>query len=129
VITDGEIGETYNIGGNNEIPNIEIVKTICTSIDALFAQNPALQKSYPDAPAAHGEPTSSLITFVKDRLGHDWRYAIDATRAETELQYVPLESFATGLDKTLRWMLDNEAWWRAVMDGSYRDWIEKNYAS
>jgi len=129
VINDGEIGETYNIGGNNEIPNITIVKTICQSIDVLFEENPALAKLYPDAPAARGESTESLITFVTDRLGHDWRYAIDASRAETELKYSPQESFETGLHKTIGWMLANETWWRAVMDGSYRDWIEKNYAS
>ncbi len=129
VIKDGEIGETYNIGGNNEIPNIQIVQAICGCIDSTFAADRSLKKSYPDAPAARGELTESLVTFVKDRPGHDWRYAIDATRAETELKYSPEESFATGLQKTLQWMLDNESWWRAVMDGSYRDWIERNYAS
>lgn len=128
VINAGEIGETYNIGGNNEIPNIDIVKTICRSIDDIFAGDATLREAYPDAPAARGETTESLITFVTDRLGHDWRYAIDARRAETELKYVPQESFETGLKKTLQWMLDNDSWWRAVMDGSYRDWIEKNYA-
>lgn len=127
VIRDGEIGETYNIGGNNEIPNIDIVKNICSSIDAIFENDPTLQGAYPDAPAARGETTESLITFVKDRLGHDWRYAIDATRAETELNYAPRESFSTGLKKTLQWMLANEKWWRSVMDGSYRDWIATNY--
>jgi dTDP-glucose 4,6-dehydratase len=127
VINAGQIGETYNIGGNNEIPNIEIVSKICASIDALFAKNPALRAAYPDTPAARGEPTESLVKFVKDRPGHDWRYAIDATRAATELKYAPQESFTTGLEKTLQWMLANEAWWCAVMDGSYRDWIEKNY--
>ena len=129
VIKGGEIGETYNIGGNNEIPNIEIVQTICRSIDDIFAEDSSLRVTYPDAPAARGEQTDSLITFVTDRLGHDWRYAIDARRSEVELNYAPQESFETGLRKTLQWMLDKEAWWRAVMDGSYRDWIEKNYAS
>ena len=129
VINGGEIGETYNIGGNNEIPNIEIVHTICQSIDDIFAKDVALGEAYPDAPAASGKPTRSLVTFVTDRPGHDWRYAIDASRAETELNYSPRESFGTGLQKTLDWMLDNEDWWRAVMDGSYRDWIEKNYES
>ena len=65
---------------------------------------------------------------MKDRLGHDWRYAIDATLAENELGYAPRQSFATGIQLTLDWMLENESWWRAVMDGSYRDWISKNYS-
>lgn len=128
VINSGEIGETYNFGGNNELPNIDVVKTICGCIDAVFTKDAALKKRFPDAPAAGGEPTKSLITFVTDRLGHDWRYAIDATRAENELNYSPQESFATGLQKTLHWMLSNESWWRAVMDGSYQNWIAKNYS-
>ena len=68
-----------------------------------------------------------MITYVKDRLGHDWRYAIDASKSSSELHYEPQENFDSGLGRTLEWMLDNETWWRAVMDGSYRDWIEKNY--
>ena len=127
VIGKGAIGETYNIGGNNERANIDIVRELCAAVDAMFEANTSLAKAYPDAPAANGEKTESLITFVKDRLGHDWRYAIDATRAETELGYAPEENFDSGLRRTLQWMLDNETWWRAVMDGSYREWISKNY--
>ena len=127
VIRDGRIGETYNIGGNNEIPNIDIVNTICDQIDARFAADDTLKDAFPDAPAARGESTAGLITFVKDRLGHDWRYAIDATRSEQELNYSPAENFSTGLDKTIDWIIAEEPWWRAVMDGSYRDWIAKNY--
>lgn len=129
VINSGKVGETYNIGGNNEIPNIDIVRTICELIDAAFEQNSTLVERFPDAPAAKGKRTETLIEYVKDRLGHDWRYAIDATYAHTELGYEPQESFASGLTKTLNWMLDNEVWWRAVMDGSYRDWISKNYTA
>jgi dTDP-glucose 4,6-dehydratase len=128
VIEKGAVGETYNIGGNNEWTNIDIVKQICSHIDNVFASDTGLRNSFPDAPAASGKPTESLITYVKDRLGHDWRYAIDATRASNELEYEPVETFETGLQRTLQWMLDNESWWRAVMDGSYRDWIEKNYS-
>lgn len=127
VISKGRLGETYNIGGNNEIPNIEIVNTICARIDARFSADEKLADAFPDAPAAKGEATASLITYVKDRPGHDWRYAIDATRAETELSYAPAENFSTGLDKTIDWMLAEEGWWRSVMDGSYRDWIARNY--
>ena len=127
VMDKGRIGETYNIGGNNECANIDIVKQICALIDATFDSRSDLAGIFPDAPAANGQPTESLISFVKDRLGHDWRYAIDATRSSTELGYSPRENFDSGLQRTLAWMLDNEAWWRAVMDGSYREWIETNY--
>lgn len=128
VINDGQVGETYNIGGNDERANIDIVREICARIDALFVERPELASAYPDAPAASGKPTETLITFVKDRLGHDWRYAIDASKSQNELGYEPQENFDSGLDQTIDWMLSNEAWWRAVMDGSYRDWLEKNYA-
>ena len=94
----------------------------------MFAERPELAATFPDAPAASGKLTESLITFVKDRLGHDWRYAIDATKSRDELKYVPAENFDSGLGRTIDWMLSNENWWRAVMDGSYRDWLEKNYA-
>ena len=124
----GKVGETYNIGGNNECSNLDIVGQVCAGLDRLFAESENLKKRFPDAPAASGKSTESLITFVKDRPGHDWRYAIDATRASEELQYAPQESFASGLQKTLDWMLANEPWWRSVMDGSYRDWIDKNYS-
>lgn len=127
VMQKGRVGETYNIGGNNECANIDIVNQICARIDSVFEERPDLAKAFPDAPAAKGESTDSLITFVKDRLGHDWRYAIDATKSTSELNYEPLEDFDSGLTRTLNWMLDNEPWWRAVMDGSYRDWLEKNY--
>lgn len=129
VIKKGVIGETYNIGGNNEWANIDIVKQICSYVDRIFATRQSLAASFPDAPAANGKATESLITYVKDRPGHDWRYAIDASRASAELDYAPLETFESGLTRTLEWMLTNETWWRAVMDGSYRDWIEKNYSN
>jgi dTDP-glucose 4,6-dehydratase len=127
VINDGRVGETYNIGGNDERANIDIVKEICARIDEVFVTRPELLASFPEAPAASGKPTESLITFVKDRLGHDWRYAIDASKSRDELNYMPVENFDSGLDRTIDWMLSHESWWRAVMDGSYRDWLEKNY--
>jgi dTDP-glucose 4,6-dehydratase len=127
VINAGRVGETYNIGGNDERANIDIVREICARIDALFADRPQLANSFPDAPAANGNPTESLITFVKDRLGHDWRYAIDATKSRSELGYEPMENFDSGLSQTIDWMVSNESWWRAVMDGSYRNWLDTNY--
>jgi dTDP-glucose 4,6-dehydratase len=127
VLSRGQLGETYNIGGNAECTNIEIVKLLCVSMDKAFKADDALKRRYPDCPAAKGKPSESLISFVKDRPGHDRRYAIDATKISTDLGYEPKEKFESGVGKTLRWYLDNEDWWRAVMDGSYRDWIEKQY--
>ena len=127
VMDKGRVGETYNIGGNNECANIDIVRQICALIDETFAQRSELTTVFPDAPAAGGKPTETLISFVKDRPGHDWRYAIDASKSSAELGYSPRENFDSGLKRTLAWMLDNEAWWRAVMDGSYREWIATNY--
>ena len=128
VIKQGALGETYNIGGNEERANIDIVNTICERLDAAFAADPELAKRFPDAPAANGRDSTSLITSVKDRPGHDWRYAIDATRARNELGFVPKHDFASGLTSTIDWMLNNEPWWRAVMDGSYRDWVTTQYS-
>ena len=128
VIRQGKVGETYNIGGNNEWTNIDIVRLICNLLDEKFAGNEAMQKRFPQAPQVSGSKAEGLITHVKDRLGHDRRYAIDAVKISTELGYSPLESFETGIRKTLDWYLDNEGWWRAVMDGSYRQWVELNYA-
>ncbi len=128
VMTGGQRGSTYNIGGNNEWRNIDIVNQLCTSIDAAFENDARLVEQFPDAPAANGRKTESLITFVKDRLGHDWRYAIDASLAENALGYKPVEDFESGFQLTLNWMFQNENWWRCVMDGSYRDWIDKNYS-
>ena len=129
VINKGAIGETYNIGGNNEWRNIDIVNLLCGQIDAAFAADESLRRKFPDSPAARGGETASLITFVKDRPGHDRRYAIDASLAARELGYAPQQSFESGFSLTLRWMLENESWWRAVMDGSYLDWISTHYAA
>lgn len=117
----GRVGETYNIGGGAELPNLEVIETLCAAVDLAFTANPELVARFPDAPAAKGEPTSSLKTFVTDRPGHDRRYAIDETKARAELGYVPERSFAEGFAETLNWYLSNESWWRAVIDGSYRD--------
>jgi dTDP-glucose 4,6-dehydratase len=107
VITEGVVGETYNIGGHNEKQNIEVVKTICKILDEL-------------KPQANGQTYASLITFVKDRPGHDLRYAIDATKIAKELGWVPEETFETGIRKTVLWYLENLEWCRRVQDGSYQ---------
>ena len=107
VVTEGVVGETYNIGGHNEKQNIEVVKTICKILDEL-------------KPQANGQTYESLITFVKDRPGHDLRYAIDATKIQNELGWTPTETFETGIRKTVEWYLNNLDWCHRVQDGSYQ---------
>ena len=107
VVTRGEVGETYNIGGHNEKRNLEVVETICALLDEL-------------KPAADGRSYKELITFVKDRPGHDRRYAIDASKIERELGRKPQETFESGIRKTVQWYLDNRQWWERVLNGSYQ---------
>lgn len=111
VVTEGVVGETYNIGGHNEKQNIEVVRAICNILEELApVKNTNLKiKNY-----------ESLITYVQDRPGHDLRYAIDASKIQRELGWKPEETFESGLRKTVQWYLDNEAWWQAVLDGSYK---------
>jgi dTDP-glucose 4,6-dehydratase len=114
-LTNGQPGETYNIGGGAELPNLEVIGAICREVDRAFAEVDGLAARYPDAPAAKGEPTESLKTFVTDRAGHDRRYAIDETKARAELGYAPMHGFDEGLRQTLRWYLDHEGWWQALL--------------
>ena len=114
VITDGQVGDTYNIGGNNEWANIDIVRLLCSALNERFRENPELVSRYPESPAARGE-AESLITYVEDRAGHDWRYAIDATKIEQDLGFSPSETFETGIAKTLDWYLNHESWWRPLL--------------
>ena len=114
IIRNGKIGSTYNIGGNNEWTNIDIVSFICEVMD---------QKKPKES------PYKELIKYVKDRAGHDRRYAINASKISSELNFHPKETFETGIEKTIQWYLDNEQWWRSIMDGSYEDWIEENYSN
>ena len=106
ILKDGAIGETYNIGGNNEIKNIKIVKSICSILDTL-------------EPTKSLKQYSDLITFVSDRPGHDFRYSIDTTKIKNELNWGPEESFDTGLLKTIKWYLDNEIWWKKIQNHVY----------
>jgi dTDP-glucose 4,6-dehydratase len=128
ILLRGTIGETYNVGGKNEWRNIDVVRLLCRLIDQAFRTDPSLGLRFPDSPAARGAATETLITFVKDRLGHDRRYAIDSTKLEKQFGVVPQESFESGISKTLSWYLENEPWWRGVMDGSYREWVNRNYS-
>ena len=127
ILEKGKVGETYNIGGNNEHTNLEIVTTVCRLIDDAFAATPALTGRFPHAPASAGKPCKSLMTFVKDRPGHDRRYAVDAGKARMQLGYTPQVTFEQGIRKTIHRYLDHEPWWRGVMDGSYRRWIDEQY--
>jgi len=115
VLAGGRLGETYNIGGWNEMANIDIVKTVCALLDELR----------PD-PAG---PYSRLITYVKDRPGHDRRYAIDARKVEQELGWRPAETFASGIRKTVQWYLDHPEWVARVQSGAYRDWVSQQYGA
>ena len=115
VLESGRLGEVYNIGGNNEMANIEVVRTVCALLDEM-------------RPDPQG-PRERLITYVKDRPGHDRRYAIDARKIAGELDWQPAETFATGLRKTVRWYLDNQPWVGRVLSGEYKEWITANYAA
>ncbi|MDR6535944.1 dTDP-glucose 4,6-dehydratase [Variovorax soli] len=114
VLEAGRLGETYNVGGWNEKPNIEIVHTVCALLDQL-------------RPRADGRSYKEQISFVTDRPGHDRRYAIDARKLERELGWKPAETFDSGIRKTVEWYLDNAAWVRNVQSGAYRDWVKKQY--
>ena len=115
VLARGRTGETYNVGGKNEIRNIDVVTTVCRKLDAL-------------RPRASGK-YEELITYVKDRPGHDRRYAIDPSKIEREIGWQPAETFASGIEKTVRWYLENDDWIATVRSGDYRNWLDKQYGA
>ncbi|CAB3840946.1 MULTISPECIES: dTDP-glucose 4,6-dehydratase [Achromobacter] len=116
VLADGQLGETYNVGGWNEKANLEVVHTLCALLDEL-------------SPRADGQSYKNQITFVKDRPGHDQRYAIDASRLERELGWKPAETFDTGIRKTVQWYLQNQDWVANITSGAYRDWVSTQYSA
>ncbi|CAB3829590.1 dTDP-glucose 4,6-dehydratase [Achromobacter denitrificans] len=116
VLDGGQLGETYNVGGWNEKANLDVVHTVCALLDEL-------------SPRADGQPYKNQIAFVKDRPGHDQRYAIDASRLERELGWKPVETFETGIRKTVQWYLDNQEWVTNITSGAYRDWVNTQYTA
>ena len=128
ILESGRVGEVYNIGGGTECENIHLVRTLCRIAEERFEHEPELRRIYPDCPASQGRPITELITFVTDRAGHDRRYAIDYEKIKAELGYQATVDLAAGLRTTLDWYLANPSWWRAVMDGSYREWIATQYS-
>jgi len=116
VLEAGRMGETYNVGGWNEMPNLDIVHTVCALLDEM-------------QPRKDGKPYQEQISFVADRPGHDRRYAIDARKIEQELGWTPAETFQSGIRKTVQWYLDNQAWVSGVQSGSYRQWLDKHYGT
>jgi dTDP-glucose 4,6-dehydratase len=122
VLDDGRLGETYNIGGNNEWKNIDIVKLVADLVDEICAADKEIEEAFPmDA------PRRELITFVTDRPGHDQRYAIDSMKISEELSWSPEESFESGIRKTIHWYLDNREWWERIVSGEYKDYYDLQY--
>ncbi|MFT5295178.1 MAG: dTDP-glucose 4,6-dehydratase [Colwellia sp.] len=127
VIKKGKLGECYNIGGNNEWTNIDIVTLLCNEMDKRLNVDSTLRERFPNSTVCNGKESTSLLEYVKDRAGHDRRYAIDATKSRLKLGYEPAFSFENGIQKTMDWYLANQGWWESVLDGSYQEWIKLQY--
>jgi dTDP-glucose 4,6-dehydratase len=128
-LMQGEIGETYCIGGGSERRNIEVVQTICDAIDARLGGDPALSETWSDSPAARGGSCRDLIRFVKDRPGHDHRYAIDSRKIARELGVTPSETFESGIARTVDWYIANADWWQQALTHDFSDWMDRNYSA
>jgi dTDP-glucose 4,6-dehydratase len=123
----GKPGEVYNIGGNSETTNIELVRTLCALVDERVGARADLRAAFADSPGARGARAADLITHVRDRLGHDRRYAINYAKAQGELGYAPARDLAAGLRSTLGWYLTNTGWWQALLGRDYANWLARNY--
>ena len=128
ILSNAAPGAAYNVGGRSESENLRLVQLLCNVADAAFSAKPELKDRFPACPAARGGATAELITFVKDRPGHDWRYAMDSRKIQKTLGWKPHEKFETGLRKTIEWYLDNMGWIDNVTSGAYRSWIDANYS-
>lgn len=125
----GLAGETYNVGGENEMINLDLVRNLCGALDDKFSKDKTLHHRFPNCPVVSGSRCETLITMVKDRPAHDRRYAINPLKVVRELGFHPTVDFAAGFINTLNWYLDNESWWRSVLSGEYRLWVERHYGS
>jgi dTDP-glucose 4,6-dehydratase len=129
VLERGSPGETYNVGGGGEMTNLDLVNLLCAAIDRKFAGEAELGERFPDCPAARGASCRSLIGFVKDRPGHDRRYAISAEKLARAVGFRAQTPFAEGISAAVDWYVANEPWWRAIQGGAYRDWIKLQYGT
>ena len=129
VLMRGRLGETYNIGGDAEMANIDLIKLLCDELDRRFAADKSLAVRFPRCPAADGGSTRALMTFVKDRPGHARRYATCTDKLARELGFRVETTLANGLRHTIDWYLGNEHWWRAIRTGAYRDWMKLQYGA
>ena len=127
VLESGRTGETYIVGGENEIVNLDLVRELCRQIDAKISSDEALAERFPNSAPARGKRSESLIRFIKDRPGHDRRYAINPEKIATGLGFHPSVGFAKGLSITLDWYLNNEPWWRAILSGEHLAWVNRHY--
>ena len=127
IIDSRNVGETYNVGGNTEIVNLDLVNILCEELDKKFKNNKMLAERFPLSAPANGKESKSLIYYVKDRLGHDVRYAIDASKIVNDLNFKPKVIFSEGLRLTLNWYLDNEAWWSLISSDEHQAWLNKHY--
>jgi dTDP-glucose 4,6-dehydratase len=129
ILQNSASGETWNVGGNTQDPNIAVVGMMCDLVDAACASQPQLAARFPRSAAAHGKSSRSLMQHVRDRPGHDRRYAVDSGKIRQRLKFSAATSLAAGLAQTVRWYLDNESWWRDVVSGEYRQWYARQYAA
>lgn len=127
VIESGKVGETYNIGGENEITNLDLVRELCRQIDARILADSMFAQRYPNSAPARGKESTTLIQFIKDRPGHDRRYAINPDKIAKHLGFHPSIDFSEGLGITLDWYLNNEPWWRSTLAGEHQDWVKRHY--
>lgn len=127
VLREGEPGNVYNIGGNSESTNIDVVRKVCGLVDERVSAKPEMHRTFPAAPVFNGKSAMQLISHVRDRPGHDRRYAIDFGKAAHQLNYAPAMSLESGLAKTVEWYLEHESWWRILMNRDFAEWLSRNY--
>lgn len=129
ILRDSAPGETWNVGGDTQDPNIAVVGMVCDLVDAAFTRDPGLAARFPGSAAAGGRPSRSLMQHVRDRPGHDRRYAVDSGKIRQRLKFTAVTDLTQGLAQTVRWYLENESWWRDVASGEYRQWYARQYAA